>query len=52
MFFKKLLRNFLKNMRLFKIYYGPDSYRDSRRMTYDTATKISKYTKPFAVQYI
>jgi hypothetical protein len=27
-------------MRLFKIYYGPDSYRDSRRMTYDTATSL------------
>jgi hypothetical protein len=30
-------------MRLFKIYYGPDSYRDSRRMTYETASKSDSF---------
>jgi hypothetical protein len=30
-------------MRLFKIYYDPDSYRDSHRMTYDTATKKNSF---------
>jgi hypothetical protein len=36
-YFLKIALQFLKNMRLLKIYYGGDS----RRMTYDTATKTT-----------
>jgi hypothetical protein len=30
-------------MRLFKIYYGSDSYRDSRQMACDTAIKRNSF---------